>query len=259
MLVGLLVAFAAWSAPVSVRADGLDLRGQVAEFWTTVAGQDRGGLRDRLFGRGRPAQVDVGRFSTTGGPSFTLDQTGVRPLLRFEDSTEIWTLRPSAGVRGDIYYRNDVGEVVLRATRIGGLTLYTADNPGGVPCALEGGSQPLRLSNLSPTAILRHVSRESVRASRAVGGLMEISAPDFDESAVEIIGDTATVSVDAIVRLSQTDSGRERLAGLRQLQILVGASPGVRRNGAALIVTINPRHGPSGRPSSARVMRALQG
>ena len=261
MLVAFFAVLAAWSAPGRAQADRFSLRDHVDAFWVAVRVQDE----DRLFGRERSEQPAVGRFSSSGGPEFVLDQSGARPMLRFESSTEIWVLRPSAGVRGDVYYRNDVGEVMLRSTRIGGLTLYTASNPGGLPCALEGNAQPLRLPRLSTSALFNHVLRETVRAGQALPdppsgrARLEIIADDFPDDAADIVGDTATVSVDAIVRLGRTQSGRERLSGLRRLQIVVGSAPAVRLDGNRLVVTIAPRLGPAGRPSSARVMRALQG
>lgn len=251
----LLVALAAGAGPA--HADRLDLRAQMQSLWTAV--QDSPSLRDRLFGRGSRRETSaVGRFSSQGGPAFVLDQSGARPMLRYEGSNEIWVLRPSAGVRGDIYYRNDVGEVVLRVTRLGGLTLYTASSPGGVPCALEGAAQPLRLRQHDVRSLFRHMLLEAARggmAARRQG--LEISADDVDESSAAIVGDTATVTVDAIVRLAARENGRERLTNLETIVIDFGTAPAVRREGTRLIVTVAPRLGPAGRPSSARVMRAL--
>ena len=238
------------------RADRLDLQAQVQSFWTTV--QDSPSLRDRLFGRGdRREETAVARFTTQGGPDFVLDQSGARTLLRYDGSDEIWVLRPTAGVRGDIYYRNDVGEVVLRATRLGGLTLYTASNPGGLACALDRGAGRLELPEQDIRFLLRHFAREAMRAGESMRGSFEITARAVEPDSSDVFGDAATVAVDGIVRLAQTTSGRERLASLRTMLIVVGSAPGVRRDGATLIVTVNPRLGAAGRPSSARVMRAL--
>lgn len=255
ILVVFLAACAAGGAPA--RAAPMGLTGHVQSLWTTVTLQD-GSLGDRLFGR-RNEQPVVGRFSSEGGPSFTLDQSGARPMLRFEGSTEIWVLRPSAGVRGDVYYRNDVGEVMLRLTRLGGLTLYTASNPGGLPCALEGGGRPLRMPQHDLATLLRHVAREAARGGSMVPrGRLEIVAGDFGDEAANLVGDATTVAVDGIVRLAQTDAGRERLANLRTMQIDIGASPGVSFSGTTLRIVITPRLGSAGRPSSARIIRALE-
>ena len=141
-----LIACSIGSVATPVRADGLDLQGQIDALWTTISSQQQQSLRDRILGpRTQYREVAVVRFSSQGGPAFVLDQTSNRPLLRFDGSNEIWVLRPSAGLRGDIYYRNDVGEVMLRTNRLGGVTLYTGAAPNGLPCAVVGEARRLNL------------------------------------------------------------------------------------------------------------------
>ena len=261
-LFAVLIACAIWTVPVLARADGLNISGALRAVWTEASVQDSGDLRERLFSRGRREQA-IGLFTSEGGPSFVLDESGRMPLLRYQGSSEIWVLRQTAGVRGDIYYRNDVGEVVLRATRLGGLTLYTAGAPGGLPCAFDNRSEALRLREHDAQSLFRHLLREAARGGIAVRGSssrrvgLEISALEVDDDSSSIVGDTATVAVDAIARLSSQAAGREQLSSLRVISIDLGDRPNVRRDGSRLIVTIVPRLGPAGRPSSARVMRAL--
>ena len=92
-------------------------------------------LRDQLFG----AQPDerafvvppVARFQTEAGDPFVLDRSAGRQVfMRFDTDPEIWALEPTPGPRGDMIYKNDMGEPMLRATRLGGLTLFTPDTPG---------------------------------------------------------------------------------------------------------------------------------
>lgn len=242
-----------WFAPPPALAASAEFR---LVLIVTVA-QD-GSLRDRLFGGGRRDEAPaVARFTSEGGPSFILDQSGPRPLLRFEGSREIWALRPTAGVRGDVYYRNDVGEVVLRATRLGGVTLYTHDAPGGLPCAPETVAQPLRLPDHDVGSLFRHLLREAARGGQAMRGELEIRARDVDPDTDDVFGDAATVAVDGIVRMSRTQLGRERLTNLGLILIVEGPGPDARRDGNTLVITIAPRLGPAGRPSSARIIRAL--
>lgn len=245
-----------WLTPL--RAEAGDLTVELRAVFTLTASQDEPSLRDRLFGRDRREEAPaVARFTSQGGPAFVLDQSTARPLLRFDGSNEIWALRPTAGVRGDVYYRNDVGEVVLRATRLGGLTLYTHNSPGGLPCALGAASRPLRMQDHSPTSLFRHMLREAARGGQAMRGELFVEAQDVDDNSAAIVGDAVTVAVDGIVRMAQSQTGRERLTGLRQIEVVFGSSSGVARNGSRLVITVAPRLGPAGRPSSARVVRAL--
>ena len=106
-------------------------------------------------------------------------------------------------------------------------------------------------------ALFRHMLREAARGGQAMRGELFVEAQDVDDNSAAIVGDAVTVAVDGIVRMAQSQTGRERLTGLRQIEVVFGSSPGVARNGSRLVITVAPRLGPAGRPSSARVVRAL--
>ena len=252
-----LIACAIGGTPAPARAEGLNLADHIDAFWTTVTLQDRASGRDRSFGRGGATDAIVARFASQGGPGFILDQSNARPLLRFDGSSEIWVLRASAGLRGDIFYRNDVGEVMLRATRLGGLTLYTLDDPRGLPCAVRGGAGRLEMTRHDVRTLFRHMLREAARGGQAIRGQLEVRADNVEPDTDDIYGDAVSIAIDGIVRTGQTEAGRERLSGLRVLAVVEGALPGARRTGDTLTITISPSQGLAGRPSSARVARAL--
>lgn len=118
------------------------------------AGNGVQSLRDALFGSdsrdGRARSVaKVADYVTDDGDHFVLDRSGEVAFLRFEEQAEIWALWPSAGPRGDIIYKNDVGTPVLRATRWGGFVLFTNEKPMGIPVALGGPAEVVRYQRLS--------------------------------------------------------------------------------------------------------------
>src|SRR6185437_6326955 len=84
-------------------------------------------LRQGLFHHreGREAGPPVARYITEDGDVFTLDRTQPKALLKFDSSFEVWALTPQQAPRGDTIYKNDLGEPVLRATRLGGVTVFT--------------------------------------------------------------------------------------------------------------------------------------
>ena len=105
-------------------------------------------LRDFLLPRhAEPSGLSPGRYLPAEGEAFVVDrvQTGSL-LLRFDDNPEVWALTPVAGPRGDVIYKDDTGETVLRSTRLGGLTLFTGDRPMGAPAAYSGDGPSIRLS-----------------------------------------------------------------------------------------------------------------
>ena len=100
----------------------------------TQASAAPGSLREGLFGEGRYdgrrfSAPPVGRYVVEDGRAFVLDRSTPRPLMKFENSAEVWVLQAQPAPRGDIIYKNDLGEPVLRATRLGGCLLYTSPSP----------------------------------------------------------------------------------------------------------------------------------
>ena len=213
-------------------------------------------LRERLYERGLP---DTGRFVTSTGMNFVLDRSGARALIRFEDSEEIWALRPSPAPRGDIIYRNDAGEAVLRITRNGGVTLYTSASPGGVPASVVGSAPSLRASALSINQLAGYLLGQSLIASNAVGHLVEIDVRMVSPEAYATLPDVVPAAVQAVVRMAGSPNLREEAAQVRIIQFVEGSRAAVAFRSGVLRITVQPEMGAAGRPSSARIVRALAG
>ena len=92
---------------------------------------------------GPAAGPPVARYVSETGVRFTFDRSQGVPLVKFDRSPEVWVLRPQPAPRGDVLYLNDLGEPILRASRTGGLTVFTTDRPEGLAVALSGGGQSL--------------------------------------------------------------------------------------------------------------------
>src|SRR5512143_1146081 len=119
-------------------------------------------LRNGLLGRhstdGRDfAAPPIARYVSEDGDVFTLDRTQSKPLLKFDNSYEVWALQAQPAPRGDTIYKNDLGEPVLRATRLGGITVFTDQRPGGSAAALEGPGTPWRLAIMGPQALFERL------------------------------------------------------------------------------------------------------
>jgi hypothetical protein len=226
-----------------------------------VQAQESGSvLRDALFGaspnasRRVPAPI-VARYIAETGDQFVLDRTTSRPLLRFADSTEVWALQAQAGPRGDVIYKNDLGQPVLRATKVGGLTLFTRDRPEGAAAALAGQSSPIRLSPTGPNALLQKLAQASAKASRAAQRLIPVGADATPQSAA-IIADTALLAAEAMVRMSRHPNGKVALGRIEKIFVAQGKRPDASVSKGVLIVTVRPDMGIAGRPSSERIAYA---
>jgi hypothetical protein len=225
-------------------------------------------LRDMPNGRADRglAAPPVARYSVGAGSVFVLDRSTDVALLKFDDNPEIWVLQPTPAPRGDLIYKNDMGEPILRATRLGGLTLFSANAPGGEAAAMVGGADDLQPPTyMSPSSVFQHMLQASARASHAAQHLVTFDAAEVTPDSAPVFVDAATAASEAVITLSHRDDGRAFLKRLDKVQFQSGA-----RTGAALAVAdggahvrmqvfVDPGEGLAGRPSSERLVRTALG
>lgn len=229
---------------------------------TLCEAQERGNAQaeqsQSLRGRGGGSHSlpPVGRYVSESGEAFTLDRSGQRPLLRFDRRDETWVLRPTVAVRGDVIYRNDAGQQILRMSPGGGVTVYTSRAPGGSPASLVGPAERLTLPTLGPAQLFQLMTRRSAMLSQNMGRLIEINV-DTDEEAEGLTVEALILSTDAVLRIARSPTGRSSLSQLRRIVIAQGASASVNYSRGELRIVVAPTQGVAGRPSSARVIRAL--
>ena len=167
------------------------------------------GLGDLLLGAqgdrdGQRAPAVARYVDETGDMGFVLDRSAPTPLLRYDDSPEIWVLSPQPASHGDVIYKNDVGEPVLRATRLGGMTVFTLAHPGGAPAALVSEAPALRpVATLTPNMLLQRLAQASAHASRAAQRLVVFDAPDVTAQTASLVADAATVTAEAIESMAR--------------------------------------------------------
>jgi hypothetical protein len=225
---------------------------------------DAQGLREGLFGHrpsfdGRPAGAPpVARYVSEDGDVFVLDLTqGASPLLKFENSFEVWALRPQPAPRGDTIYKNDLGEPMLRATRLGGLTVFTDDHPAGEAVAVDGPSPPLRLIPLDAQALLDRLGQASARASRAARRLIPFEA-EATPSSAPLIADAAMVTSEAVVRLTKKANSHRFLDRILKVRLTAGKKASAQLEQGVLNVIVAPPQGLAGRPSSERIIQVAE-
>ena len=243
---------------IALAAAGLSLvptgPGAFAQNRSNAQAEQSQALRNRR--PSTPAPPPVGRYVAESGEGFILDRSGRHPLLRFERRDETWVLRPSAAPRGDIIYRNDAGEQVLRVTPGGGMTVYTPRAPSGSPASFAGSGQSLTPPVLGPHLLFRLMAQRSYMVSQAVGGrLVEVNL-DGDQSE-SLCVEAMIVATEAVIRIARSPTARQYISDLRSITIVEGPRAGVTYAGGRLVVTVDPSQGMAGRPSSARVIRAI--
>ena len=204
---------------------------------------------------GQAGGPPVARYVSETGVRFTFDRSQGLPLVKFDRSPEVWVLRPQPAPRGDILYLNDLGEPILRASRTGGLTVFTTDRPQGLPAALAGGGQTLRMTALGPQQLLERLAMASTRATRAARRLIPFEA-DASPASSALTADAAMVAAEAIIRMTRLSDGRLVLGGIERVRLVEGRQARADVRQGVIEITVAPGQGMSGRPSSDRILAA---
>jgi hypothetical protein len=211
----------------------------------------------RGLGRGPGrTQPETGRYIAETGESFIFDRSGSRPLFRFQSRNETWALTARPAPRGDIIYRNDAGDQILRVTPDGGMTLYSVRAPNGSPASMAGPAPALDRPLLGPIQLANLMYQRSAAISRALGRLVVVQLDGEQDEA--LCTDALMVTTDAVLRMAASPALRGQLNTLQTVTITEGRSSSVTYVNGELRVTVLPNQGATGRPSSARIIQAVR-
>lgn len=242
------VRFAATLALLTVDAKGFSTAAALPSWLHGSGGDDDS----------RQAQAPkIARYVIDEGGAFTLDLSQRPPLIKFEDNPEIIVLNAARGPRGDNIYRDDTDEVVLRATKLGGMTVFRPRRPEGAAASLDGPAPSLRLSPLGPVALYQRLVQDSVRCSRLAQHLVGFDAPSVDAASDAVVADAALTTTVAVAAAAAHPGGRLALARLLRVEFVKGSRAGAAFQNGVLTITVNPGQGIAGRPSSKRIAQAL--
>jgi hypothetical protein len=231
---------------------------------TPAAAQSKHNLRDALFGDRAAAEArkaappPIARYVSEGGGAFVLDRATATTLLKFENSSEVWVLSPHVGPRGDVIYKNELGEPVLRATKLGGMTLFTPDRPAGAAAALMGRATTIQPpAVIKPSALFLRMAQAADRASRAARHTISFeTVQDARPETSVLVAESANVTAEAFERMAR-NGDRGLLGRIGRVLLAEGRKPGATLKDDALIVTYAPGKGLAGRPSSERIIKVV--
>jgi hypothetical protein len=191
------------------------------------------------------------RYGTPdGGVRFVFDRTPRRAaLFRYEGDDEVVVLRPAAGPRGDELYKTEQGEVVVRVTSLGAVTLFRGHGDLGVPAEPLGDATPLAPPQWPvemQQARLKDLARLTVRTT---GRPIAFEAPKS--------GVAGGLVVDAAARAAQGLAGAPG-PNVQRVVIVFGDKPRAQvQPDGALQVMVAPTMGYAGRPSALAVRTAV--
>ncbi|WP_428407062.1 DUF4908 domain-containing protein [Hyphococcus sp.] len=242
-----------FSALVGKRSDRVSEYGPARAVERYVLASD-----DRIFlfeERGATARVRFLCSSQDPRLDCVLDSAGPAP--------EIHSLSATRGPRGDVIYKTDEGETLLRIAAYGGATVFWPGEDHGIAASKSfGDDHPLTLVFEDYETAARRAQGASAQLSAIIG-----SPIFFDVSAGRrTVGDNAAVLSDAVLTaakglamVADDATGARVIAGrIRRVAFLPGAAPGVALDGSALEIIYVPNGDITGRPSSAKVARYLE-
>jgi hypothetical protein len=193
-----------------------------------------------------------------GQVRFVFDRTGGRraALVRFDGDPEVHVLRPTGGPGGDEIYRSESGDITLRVTPHGGLTVYTRTASSGVAASEEGVAEPLAPRAMAIAAYQARMRALQRMAAQGLGRSIAYEVPaaprDIESG---LLVDAAERITDGLVNVRNTR--------IQRVIIQVGRTPAWAVRGNVLIVQVAPDMGYAGRPSSRTIrnvaLRAVQG
>jgi hypothetical protein len=210
----------------------------------------------------RVSDVAAGDYSAADDINFTILPYGDKYLLRFEDSPENFVLTSDRVALGGRELKYDTGQLALKISVWGGVTLYTRDAPGGVPATRIGDPTiPPRLL-VSPANLTAALADEQSHLAYVQQLKLRFSA---DASILSGSDDARAYAFDALVnselgieRLVATPAGRAAFVKrFNAVRIVEGDKPSIAISGHTLMVSFAPSAGAAGRASSRAIALAL--
>lgn len=206
----------------------------------------------------------VAHYATDGRDAgFVLDESGASPRVRFDGEQEIlagWW-RPAAG--GDRILVRDDGVLILRQNVGGGMTMFSARFPMGVPVTFDRPAMPLE-GPPPPIDTVRDTAREAAaQASQNIGATVRFDGPwdrAADDAGLRAILFDAVQNAGMAFRVIALDpAARPGVArSLRGVSFAQGARPGVTRQRSVAVVIYTLDHGVAARPSSHRIAHEIK-
>jgi Domain of unknown function (DUF4908) len=194
--------------------------------------------------------------------AFAVDHRGAQVRLRFLDNDEVFYLSSETAPLGGRVLKYDTGATALQVTGWGGITLYTVQAKGGLPVEYDDETPNVDAPPVAGSEVKAFAAKLAQDLSAAEDFAVGFAA-DWDKLAqsdeLRALGCDAMRNV-AYALKDVAKTGRRSVISDRVhiIRVIQGTKPGVTMKNGILAVTIAPQLGPSARPSSLAIARALQ-
>jgi hypothetical protein len=219
-------------------------------------------LADRIE-QERLGDVQPGSYLAGDKVKFTLDAGNGFYLLRFEGMPEVFVLYSDNGTLGGTLLKYDSGETAMRVAGWGAITLYTDQQPNGLPAVRTGDSIAPSLASPSLNDMQTAAEDETQHLSYVRRIHMTFSADwntlGNNAGLRALAYDTMENTARGIERFTATSPARQQMANrIDNVLVTTGNKPTLAIKGKTLVVTFNAQKGYPGRASSRAIARALE-
>ncbi len=200
--------------------------------------------------------------SDFSGLGFVLDRSSELPKIRFDGTDEILVLRWQPAAGGDRLLIRDDGEIVLRMSGLGGITLFTPENRRGFPVAPNGPAQPL-IPQSPPIGVVRDIAGRIMMQLRAEIGREIAFEANWNSVGANgiargVLFDSIRNAGTALFNVVRTGPGRAGVSNyLKRVRFVPSRFPAISMQGDMLIVSYSVEQGLAGRPSSFAIRKQL--
>ncbi len=206
--------------------------------------------------------IEPGNYIAADSLRFTIDPLGDKFLLRFADEPEVFVLYTDRAALGARVLKYDSGTTALQVSGWGALTLYTDNNPAGLPAVREGDSEPPVLLNVSLPEMQAAAQDEGQHLAYA-RQLNVVFVADWntlagDSGARALAFDALQNVARGLDRFTQHDDARNAVVQrIGTVRLVTAKKAAVSLAGKMLLVAIDPNAGYAGRQSSRAIARSL--
>lgn len=194
------------------------------------------------------------RYATPDGAvRFIFDRSGGRAaLVRFEGDPEVHVLFPVMAAGGGEIYRTEDGDVMLRVTPQGSITVYTRTLQTGSPASEEARVEPLTPEAVAFAQMQARFRQLQASSRRNVGQTITFVVP------ARMSAEAAGVVVDAAERAAEGLAAAP-MTIVTRITITIGPTPRAAVRGDQLYIQVAPQLGYAGRPSSNTIRNIVTG
>ena len=206
--------------------------------------------------------IASGRYQAGDSLRFSIDRYRNDFLMRFAGQPEVFVLYANFGSLGGRVLKYDSDAIAIQVAGWGGMTIYTDDQPQGLPAMRTGDSSGPSLPSVTLAQAQSAADDEAAHLSYArgvhVGFTADWNALSGDSGLRALAFDAMENAARGIDRFTANQAARAVFTQrVSAVHMQTSEKPIIQMSGKTLIVTFNPRQGYEGRASSRAIAFAL--